>query len=55
MKDLPSKYRLVLILRFIDELSYETIAEKCQLPISTAKVQVHRALLILRKAIKSYD
>ena len=40
---LPEDYRQLFELRFIDEYSYEEIAEKLQLPMGTVKTQIHRA------------
>jgi RNA polymerase sigma-70 factor (ECF subfamily) len=37
------KYRMLIELRFFDELSYEEIAEKTNLPLGTVKAQLFRA------------
>ena len=41
------KYRALIELRFFDELSYEEIAEKTQLPLGTVKAQLFRAKNLL--------
>jgi RNA polymerase sigma-70 factor, ECF subfamily len=42
LDQLPEKYRTVLILYEIEGLSTQSIAELCQLTLSTVKVQLHR-------------
>lgn len=41
------KYRLLIELRYYDELSYEEIAEKTKLPLGTVKAQLFRAKNLL--------
>lgn len=41
------KYRLLIELRYYDELSYEEIAEKTRLPLGTVKAQLFRAKNLL--------
>jgi RNA polymerase sigma factor (sigma-70 family) len=41
------KYRLLIELRFYDELSYEEIAERTNLPLGTVKAQLFRAKNLL--------
>lgn len=40
---LPQSYRQLFILRFIDDLSYEEIAERLDMPMGTVKTRIHRA------------
>jgi len=47
---LPARYRVALVLRHIDELSYAEIAEVLGKPEGTVKAQVHRCLALLRAA-----
>jgi len=47
---LPDRYRTVLVLRHIDELSYAEIAALLGKPEGTVKAQVHRGLALLRAA-----
>ena len=46
---LNHKYRQLVILRFVEELSYEHIAEILDLPVGTVATQIHRA----RKQLKT--
>jgi RNA polymerase sigma factor (sigma-70 family) len=41
------KYRMLIELRFFEELSYEEIAEKTKLPLGTVKAQLFRAKNLL--------
>ena len=43
LESLPEQYKKLFRLRFIDEYSYEEIAEKLHLPMGTVKTQIHRA------------
>ncbi|GEN33052.1 MULTISPECIES: RNA polymerase sigma factor [Aneurinibacillus] len=49
---LPEKYRLVLVLRYIDDLSYKEIAEVLELPLPTVQTHLHRAKKKLRAALQ---
>lgn len=40
---LPEKYRMILMLRHYEELTYEEIAETLSLPLGTVMTQLHRA------------
>jgi len=52
---LPNEYRLVLILRDVDELSYEEIAEVLDIPIGTVRSRLHRARLELRRLLEEME
>jgi RNA polymerase sigma-70 factor (ECF subfamily) len=41
--DLPEHYRVILLLRHREDLSYEEIARILDLPIGTVKIRIHRA------------
>lgn len=47
---LPPKYQLVIELRYLQDLSYEEIAEVLHVPLNTVKVHLNRA----KKALKFY-
>ncbi|HYK76355.1 MAG TPA: sigma-70 family RNA polymerase sigma factor [Daejeonella sp.] len=40
---LPSRYRILIMLRYFDELSYDEIAQQLDLPLGTVKAQLFRA------------
>ncbi|MCS6916692.1 MAG: sigma-70 family RNA polymerase sigma factor, partial [Chitinophagales bacterium] len=46
------KYRQLIELRFFEELSYEEIAERTQLPLGTVKAQLFRAKNLLYQILK---
>ncbi|MBS4196591.1 RNA polymerase sigma factor SigW [Lederbergia citri] len=48
---LPDKYRIVIILRYIDDLSLNEISEVLEMPIGTVKTRIHRAREALRKQL----
>jgi RNA polymerase sigma-70 factor (ECF subfamily) len=48
----PTKYREILILKDIEELSYEEIRSILQLPITTLKIRVVRARAMLRAIVE---
>jgi RNA polymerase sigma-70 factor (ECF subfamily) len=53
--NLPERYRAPLVLRHVDELSYEEIGETLGRPAGTVKAQVHRGIALLRAALAAED
>jgi RNA polymerase sigma-70 factor (ECF subfamily) len=51
IEDLPETYRAVILMRHIEELSYEEIAQALDVPLGTAKVRLHRARLLLQEKL----
>lgn len=51
---LPDKYQVVIQLRYVEDLSYNEIAETLNLPINTVKVHLNRAKKYLEQSL-SYD
>ena len=49
---LPPHYRIVVLLRHQQDLSYEEIAEALELPLGTVKARIHRARALLRHRIE---
>ena len=49
---LPPKYRIVIDLRHRQELSYEEIADRLNLPLGTVKARIFRAREILKRNLK---
>ncbi|GAC1512702.1 MAG: hypothetical protein NVS1B3_16610 [Candidatus Dormibacteraceae bacterium] len=45
---LPARYRDAVVLRHVQELSYEEAAEALGQPVGTVKANVHRGLKLLR-------
>jgi len=52
IKRLPEKYKTAFVLRDIDHLSYEEIAQVLGVPLGTVKSRVNRARAILRTRLK---
>jgi RNA polymerase sigma-70 factor, ECF subfamily len=52
---LDGKYRLLISLRYQDELSYEEIAAMLNLPLGTVKTGLFRAKEQLRRALETYQ
>lgn len=50
---LPAHYRIVVCLYYYEELSYREIAETLNQPLGTVKSNVHRGMLLLRKAMQA--
>ncbi len=51
---LPDKFKSVVVLRDIEELPYEEIAEALEIPIGTVRSRLHRARAILFERLKGY-
>jgi RNA polymerase sigma-70 factor, ECF subfamily len=49
---LPDKYQMVLLLRHIEELSYEEIAQTLSLPLGTVMTHIHRARVKLSEILR---
>lgn len=52
IQNLPEKYRVVIEMRHLEELSYEEIASELDLPLGTVKAHIFRAREMLYKALK---
>lgn len=52
INDLPEKYRKVIEMRHLEELSYQEISENLDLPLGTVKAHIFRAREMLYKALK---
>lgn len=50
--NLPEKYRVVIQMRHIEELSYDEIATELDLPLGTVKAHIFRAREMLYKSLK---
>ena len=49
---LPEHYRIVVLLRHQQDLSYDEIAEALNLPLGTVKARIHRARALLKARIQ---
>lgn len=49
---LPEHYRIVVVLRHQQDLSYEEIAEALNMPLGTVKARIHRARALLKSRIE---
>jgi RNA polymerase sigma-70 factor (ECF subfamily) len=49
---LPSKYQVLIKMRYFQELSYEEIADNLDFPLGTVKAQLHRAKELLYDMVK---
>lgn len=52
---LPEKYRDVIILKYLEERSYEEIADILRKPPGTVGTLINRAKMQLKKILKKYD
>jgi RNA polymerase sigma-70 factor (ECF subfamily) len=52
---LPDRYRVPVVLRHVDELSYDEVAVALDRPVGTVKAQVHRGLALLRHTLTTHD
>ena len=50
---LPDRYRIPVVLRHVDGLSYDEMAAALGRPEGTLKAQVHRGLALLRSAAQA--
>jgi len=52
---LPEKMRMVVILRFQEDLKLGEIAEEMQMPVNTVKTTLRRALARLRDRVRTFE
>ncbi|HEX6790711.1 MAG TPA: sigma-70 family RNA polymerase sigma factor [Candidatus Krumholzibacteria bacterium] len=52
---LPEHYRIMLVLRHQEDMSYEEIAESLEIPLGTVKARIHRAREMLRSILEDTD
>jgi RNA polymerase sigma-70 factor (ECF subfamily) len=50
---LPPRYRMVVLLRYKEDLAYEEIAGTLGIPLGTVKARLHRAHQLLKRKLKS--
>ena len=55
VEKLKPRYRILVELRYFDELSYEEISEKLDLPLGTVKAQLFRAREFLANILKNSE
>ncbi len=53
LADLKEPHRSIVILREVQDLKYEQISERLDLPLNTVKVYLHRGRRALRKALRT--
>ncbi|MDP4086115.1 MAG: RNA polymerase sigma factor SigW [Bacillota bacterium] len=51
--NLPEKYRTVIILKYIEDLSLNEISEILDMPLGTVKTRIHRGREALRKQLSN--
>lgn len=51
---LPEKFKSVIVLRDVEDLPYEEIAEALEIPVGTVRSRLHRARAILFAKLKDY-
>ena len=51
--EMNDKHRIVLILRYFNDLTNNEIADILDIPVGTVKSRIHNALAILRRKINS--
>ena len=52
---LPAKYRIVLVLRHLQEMTYEEMAEILTMPIGTIKTHLFRARNLLKERLEALE
>jgi RNA polymerase sigma-70 factor (ECF subfamily) len=55
LSTLPAKYRIVLVLRHLQEMTYEEMAEILTLPIGTIKTHLFRARNLLKERLEAFE
>lgn len=50
--DIPEKYRIIILLRYYEDLNYNEIAEVLNKPLGTVKTELYRAKALLKQKLK---
>jgi RNA polymerase sigma-70 factor (ECF subfamily) len=53
IQTLPDKYKTVVILRYLHDMSLQEISDVLEMPVTTVKTRVHRGREFLRKKLDS--
>ena len=53
LSTLPAKYRIVLVLRHLQEMTYEEMAEILKMPVGTIKTHLFRARNLLKQRLQA--
>jgi len=51
IKQLPEKYRLPIVLRYLEEFTYQQIAEVMEVPVTTVETRLYRGKALLQKKL----
>ncbi|MEL7567620.1 MAG: sigma-70 family RNA polymerase sigma factor [Dehalobacterium sp.] len=49
--ELPENFRIPMVLRYLEDLSYQQIAEAMDLPVSTIETRLYRGRIMLQKRL----
>ena len=55
IEGLPAHYRIMIVLRHQQDLSYEEIADTLEVPLGTVKARIHRAREMLKNRLAGED
>lgn len=55
LSQLPTKYRIVLVLRHLQDMTYEEMAEVLAMPIGTIKTHLFRARNLLKERLQNFE
>ncbi|KYC88485.1 RNA polymerase sigma factor SigW [Heyndrickxia sporothermodurans] len=53
IQSLPEKYRSVIVLKYLEDLSLNEISQILELPLGTVKTRIHRGREALRKQLRN--
>lgn len=51
--ELPENFRIPMVLRYLEDLSYQQIADTMDLPVSTIETRLYRGRIMLQKKLSS--
>lgn len=53
LKEIPDKYRIIIVLRYYENLDYNEIAKLLDKPLGTVKTELYRAKALLKNKLKN--
>lgn len=55
LSQLPTKYRIVLVLRHLQDMTYEEMADVLTMPVGTIKTHLFRARHLLKERLQNFE
>jgi RNA polymerase sigma-70 factor (ECF subfamily) len=55
LAQLPEKYKVPMVLRYLEDMTYQQIADVMEVPITTIETRLFRGRSLLQKRLKNLE